>query len=170
MIRFRPFEESDTAACLELFDSNVGLYFAPEEREEFSLFLKLPSCVYWVMERDGKTVGCGGYYIVPETRESGLCWGMVAKSLHGKGLGMRLLLERLNRIVGHTEVNSINLDTSQHTFGFFEKLGFATEKITPNGYWPGLDRYDMRLDLNPERRTNIRLRYLACLNKSPEPT
>jgi ribosomal protein S18 acetylase RimI-like enzyme len=73
---------------------------------------------------------------------------MVHNQYHSTGLGKRLLLERLNRITQHLEVTFIRLDTSQYTFGFFEKLGFVTQKITLSGYWPGLDRYDMKLSLD----------------------
>lgn len=153
--QFREYQLTDLPACLEVFDSNIPKYFAPEEREEFTTFLKLPSCVYLVLEEEGKIMGCGGYYLVRERQEAGLCWGMVRNELHGTGLGKLLLLERLNRIVEHPKASFIRLDTSQHTFGFFEKLGFEVEKITPDGYWKGLDRYDMKLLLNPATRQRI---------------
>ena len=35
------------------------------------------------------------------------------------------------------------LATSQLTYGFYEKLGFQTTKVTENGFGPGIDRYDM---------------------------
>jgi [ribosomal protein S18]-alanine N-acetyltransferase len=39
----------------------------------------------------------------------------------------------------------IHLDTSQHTYRFFEKSGFSVKKISKNGYGEGLDKYDMIL-------------------------
>lgn len=54
----------------------------------------------------------------------------------------------LGRIAGDLEVTSTCLDTRQPTFGCFQRLGFVIETIAPNGYWDGLDRYDMRLVLN----------------------
>jgi len=151
----RAYTEADQKGCLEVFDSNLPKYFSIEERQDFATFLKQPSCVYLVMEQSGEVVGCGGYYVNRENREAGLCWGLVHRRFHGTGLGKRLALERLERILRQPEVGFIRLDTSQHTFGFFEKLGFVTENITPNGYWDGLDRYDMRLRLDETARQRI---------------
>ncbi|MDX2008354.1 MAG: GNAT family N-acetyltransferase [Meiothermus sp.] len=162
-LHIREYSAADMAACLEVFDTNVPKYFSLEEREEFETFLKLPSCVYLVLVSDGKIVGCGGYYLNQERQEAGLCWGLVRRELHGTGLGKRLLLERLARVACHPEAAFIRLDTSQHTFGFFERLGFITEHITPNGYWEGLDRYDMRLELTLERRHTIESVYREVL-------
>ncbi len=39
----------------------------------------------------------------------------------------------------------IQLDTSQHTYRFFERFGFNVKQISKNGYGEGLDRYDMIL-------------------------
>jgi len=148
----RPYTPADRSACLEVFDTNAPRYFSLEERPGFEAFLKLPSGVYLVLEQSGTVVGCGGYHIHPERQEAELCWGMVRQELHGMGLGKRLLLERLWQIAGRREVTWIRLDTSQHTFGFFERLGFVTQKMTPNGIWEGLDRYQMRLAVSPEAR------------------
>lgn len=166
-LHIREYSAADMAACLEAFDTNIPKYFSEEERREFETFLKLPSCVYLVLEDGGRVVGCGGYYLgkysTQSGGEAGLCWGLVRRELHGTGLGKRLLLERLVRVARHPEAAFIRLDTSQHTFGFFERLGFVTEHITPNGYWEGLDRYDMRLELTPERRHTIESVYREVL-------
>ncbi len=37
------------------------------------------------------------------------------------------------------------LSTSQRTHGFYARHGFVVTKITPDGFGPGLDCYDMRL-------------------------
>ncbi|SVC90586.1 uncharacterized protein METZ01_LOCUS343440, partial [marine metagenome] len=39
----------------------------------------------------------------------------------------------------------IHLDTSQHTYRFFEKFGFIVKQISKNGYGERLDKYDMIL-------------------------
>ncbi|HEU4743569.1 MAG TPA: GNAT family N-acetyltransferase [Meiothermus sp.] len=163
-VHTRPYYPADEAACLKVFDSNVPKYFSTEEREEFKTFLKLPSCVYLVLEQSGQIVGCGGYYVHQEGGQGDLCWGMVRRELHGTGLGKRLLLERLGRIVQNPQVTSIRLDTSQHTRGFFAKLGFVTLAIVPNGYGPSLDRYNMRLSLDEAARKRIQT---ACQEVQP---
>ncbi|RIH83073.1 Acetyltransferase (GNAT) domain protein [Calidithermus terrae] len=95
---------------------------------------------------------------------------MVHRRHHGGGLGKRLLLERLYRLAQYPEVAFIRLDTSQHTCGFFEKLGFATIKTEPNGYAPGLDRYDMQLWLEPAARDRIRAAWLQTQPLQGEPS
>jgi hypothetical protein len=39
----------------------------------------------------------------------------------------------------------VQLGTSQHSKEFFARFGFQTTRVTPDGYAPGLDRYDMTL-------------------------
>lgn len=45
----------------------------------------------------------------------------------------------------------IELDTSQHTQAFYARFGFTVERVVVNGYGPGLDRWDMALDLDRAR-------------------
>jgi hypothetical protein len=158
----RAWQPADLSACLRVFDSNVPRFFVESEREDFSTFLSALPGPYFVIQRApeaGRTrrepdiVGCGGW-----ARSSGLsqqadlCWGMVDAAHHGRGLGALLLRVRLDDI--RRSLGSpfrIQLNTSQHTFGFFAKVGFAVVRITPNGFAPGLDRYDMTLDATDAR-------------------
>lgn len=157
-VTIRDYQPSDEVACLGVFNSNIPKYFAEGERQEYLRFLrdKADRQTYLVLEQDQEIVGCGGYYVKLGEGWGGLTFGMVEHSLHGTGLGKRLLLERLNRLVQIPKVEEIYLDTSQHTAGFFERLGFITEEITLNGYWDGLDRYDMKLALDEAVRARIR--------------
>ena len=52
---------------------------------------------------------------------------------------------RLNEIKNKYKDIEIHLDTSQHTYRFFEKVGFRVTQISKNGYGEGLDKYDMIL-------------------------
>ena len=160
-ISIREYQPSDQAACLEVFRSNFPHYFSEEDLDEYLEFLNDPEDRqnYLVLEKDQKIVGCGGYYVVHERGWGGLSFGMLDQSVHGTGLGKRLLLERLYRLSQVPEVGSIYLDTSQHTFGFFEKFGFVTQEITPDGYGGGLDRYDMKLILDAAVRQRIQSAY-----------
>jgi hypothetical protein len=38
------------------------------------------------------------------------------------------------------------ISTSQHTSGFYEKLGFRLTEHVPDGYGPGIDTCRMRLE------------------------
>jgi [ribosomal protein S18]-alanine N-acetyltransferase len=148
---FREYQTRDKEACLELFRSNMPKYFAPHEEAEFASYLENPG-YYFVLEEVG-ILGCGGYALVEA--QAFLTWGMVHNSQHGTGAGKRLLLERLNLLSQHSKAKEVLLDTSQHTFGFFEKLGFVTTKLTEDGYALGLNRYDMKLVLEGGSRQHL---------------
>jgi N-acetylglutamate synthase-like GNAT family acetyltransferase len=148
-MRVRRFVKADRAACLRVFDSNVPEFFTEAEREQYASFLdRLPE-PYLVVENEDGVVACGGYAVAPDAGFADLCWGMVHREEHRKGIGTLLLQERLRRIAGETEVEGVRLDTSQHTRAYYERIGFRLLQVTPNGYGPGLDRCDMRLDQLP---------------------
>jgi predicted GNAT family N-acyltransferase len=70
---------------------------------------------------------------------------MVDNGLHKQGFGRELLAYRINEIRDAYPGHTMFLDTSQHTFPFFEKMGFKVVKVTNDYYGPGLDRYDMEI-------------------------
>ncbi len=142
-----PYQPQHSAECLAIFDSNVPTYFAPIERAEFTDFLAAPDCDYYVQRVDGKLVGCGGMYVKRDTRTAGLCWGMVARGWHSKGLGRDLLLFRLIKLCEAGSAEVVQLDTSQHAQGFFERMGFMVYQVLPNGFGGGIDRVSMHLIL-----------------------
>lgn len=145
----RPYEPSDLAACLALFDGNTPRFFAPQERAEFRAFLEtLPAedRPYLVLTKAGEVIACGGLIVEPEGRAS-FTWGMVARDHHGQRLGTRLVQARLELARRMPGITELALSTSQHTRGFYEGFGFTTRAVTPNGFGPGLDRCDMVLPL-----------------------
>lgn len=145
-MRVREYTPADREACLAVFDSNVPAYFVTAEREAFAAFLDdLPGPYLVIEDEGGAIVGCGGYAVVAETRTADLCWGMVEQGRHGTGLGRLLLDARLDRIRADRGADAVALNTSQHTRGFYERRGFVTERVIPDGFAPGLDRCDMRL-------------------------
>jgi len=54
-----------------------------------------------------------------------------------------LTAARLRTACAAPGVEQVRFDTSQHTQGFYRRFGFVVEGITPDGYGPGLDRWDM---------------------------
>lgn len=146
----RRYAPTDMSACLAIFDSNVPKFFAPEERAEFQQFLKDAKAAgspCLVLTCNGAAVACGGLMVGPEERCAVLAWGMVQKTLHGKGLGRLLTTARLEMTRETPGIDRLRLGTSQHTWGLYEKLGFTVTTITKNGFAPGLDRVDMTLRL-----------------------
>jgi ribosomal protein S18 acetylase RimI-like enzyme len=149
-IRLREYTKEDRQSCLAVFDSNVPIFFTAPEKVEFERFLDSLPGPYFVVEGSGRVYGCGGYAVVGSDGRADLCWGMVLRSRQGTGLGRLLLEARLEAATTDPAVRVVMLNTSQLTTGFYERLGFRTSKIIPDGYSPGLDRCEMRLEV--ERR------------------
>lgn len=99
-----------------------------------------------MLTRGAEILACGGLVVEPEGRAS-FTWGMLARPHHGHGLGTRLVQARLELARKMPGITELALSTSQHTRGFYEGFGFTTTSITPNGFDPGLDRWDMVLPL-----------------------
>lgn len=145
----REYTAPDRSACLAVFDSNVPDFFVPSERADFAAFLDaLPGPYLVVVDQTGLVMGCGGYAVEPGTTTADLCWGMVSRERHRTGLGRLLFQARLERIRSDPAAKDVALNTIQHTRGFYERLGFYTERVLPNGFGPGMDRCDMRLELS----------------------
>ncbi|WP_343701056.1 GNAT family N-acetyltransferase [Chitinophaga sp.] len=152
----RPYLPADKAACLEAFESNMPRFFAPDELADYAGWLDELAVRenneitngaehYYVMEENGAITGCGGFSVNLQKQEAFMAWGFITNALHKKGLGKALFLYRLHKIREICPACTIILDTTQHSYPFFEKLGFHTVRITKDSYGPGLDRYDMML-------------------------
>jgi len=141
----RPYEVADRAACLAVFEANVPRYFRSSERREFEDFLEELPGPYFVLEAEGEIVGCGGYALAEEGRRADLCWGMIHRDHHGRGLGKQLTRRRIDEALARPTVEEVVAQTSQLTRGFYQSLGFQTVEVEPDGFAPGLDRCEMRL-------------------------
>ncbi len=153
---FRPYTASDREACLAAFKSNMPKFFALSELPDFEKWLDEQESrmttvqdhsreQYYVALQNDHVVGCGGYFIEPDYSKAIMTWGLVHNALHKQGLGKELFLHRLAVIRSICPACTVTLDTSQHSYPFFQKLGFVVTKITPNFFAPGIDRYDMLL-------------------------
>ena len=142
----------DRESCLRIFQSNVPAFFAPSEAADFAEFLKgeVDENYFVVEDEAAQLVGCGGVFL--GGNHAGFCWGMVEHSRHRRGIGTFLLLRRLEHLRrNYPHVNTVRLDTTQHSQGFFARFGFVTARVTQDAYGLGLDRFDMVLhpDLTP---------------------
>ena len=149
----RPYTAVNKDSCITAFKSNVPLFFTEDETPDFERFL---DCLqineagsgsnrtkYYVVEHGNRVVGCGGFGDKDNTSVLTLAWGLIHKDFHKRGLGKALLLYRLEQIKNHFPDAPVYIDTTQHSFGFFEHHGFRTTKITNNFYAAGMHRYDM---------------------------
>lgn len=149
MIVSRTYGPEDIDGCLTLFDSNTPRFFDASERDSFVGFLQNQALrwPYQVITLDGRIVGCGGHAVESDGVSVALCWGMVDNSLHGQGLGRILTEARIAAARATPGISRVILNTSQHTQGFYARFGFEAATVTPDGFAPGIDRWDMVLTL-----------------------
>ena len=78
-----------------------------------------------------------------------------------------LLLERLIGGLQCSGVTHAELGTAPRTEAFFARVGFRRSGLVPDGWAPGLDRVDMRLDLTEEVVIDLRRRRAELLRSPP---
>ena len=154
-LKYRPYQAEDKDRCIEIFMSNTPQYFGVEEAEEFRQFLETLPCDYFVVTQDDEIVACGGHGYHGKKQAMVLCWGMVHADLHKQRLGQFMLIERLKQIYKDFGPMVVQIDTSQHSQGFFERYGFQVKEITENYFAPGLHRVNMELQLDEEHQRTL---------------
>lgn len=146
-ITFRTYQLSDRTALEEIFLLNTPKYFAPEELGDFLEYLDIFGDDYVVALADGQIVGGGGYWIRSSDHQGGLSWAFLHPNAQGTGVGKALALYRIDQIKASGEAKTILVETSQHSFGFYEKLGFELLSRQPDYWAPGIDLYSAVLNL-----------------------
>lgn len=149
-LMIRPYKAADKTGCMEAFNSNVPKYFTTDEVHDFERFLtnlEVPEnnndLFYYTMMLNYRVIGCGGFCKKEETNAITFAWGLVHHDYHKQGFGKQLVAFRLEKIKLIYPDKQVILDTTQHSFPFFEKYGFETVKITNDFYAKGMHRYDM---------------------------
>lgn len=142
----RPYQPADIEAVVDVFRSNIPKYFGPDEEAGLRDFLRDLSEDYYVAEVDREVVGAGGIAKNDDDTAS-LCWGMVRADLIGTGLGKMLTEFRIEKARERFGNLPLAISTSQHTEGFYKKLGFITTEHTQDGFGPGIDICKMRKEI-----------------------
>lgn len=142
-LEIRPYLAADRQACLAIFRSNLPRYFDPSELPEFEEFLAQSTQDYFVAQRGGVVLACGGCYV--RDGVGYLSWGMVSRAHHHAKMGTALLAWRVDLVFSQPDIAEIRIDTSQHTAGFFARHGFQTTRQTADGFGVGIDQVSMSL-------------------------
>jgi GNAT superfamily N-acetyltransferase len=146
--RIRDYQQSDRAAVLAAFQSNVPAHFPPSEEEWLISALDEPDGPLFVIDDEGEVVGFGGYELSEFYNMGTLVFGLLRADRHGAGLGRMLLIHRLLAMAASPErPRYVVVDTHPHIAGFFERHGFHVMARWPGGYRSGLDRVDLRIEL-----------------------
>jgi GNAT superfamily N-acetyltransferase len=162
----RLYTPDDQGACLRIFRANIPRYFLTQEEPDFLAYLADPGPHYAVVEAvaeeaagttgsEGREpsdarriVGCGGPAMDADGTWS-VCWMMVDPELQGRGLGRRMVAHCRAVVARESPGGVLRLDTSQHTEGFYHRMGFETVSRTEDGYGPGMHRIEMRQVVTP---------------------
>lgn len=142
-VRFEKYQSRFRQNCIELFKSNLNGYFSPEEVKDYAQFLDSSEETenYYIGLLDDEVVAAGGW----DKQNKGyfLRWGIIDNSRHKLGLGSQLLKFRIDKIESLYGKVDIFIKTSGKTHGFFEKFGFETYEVIPDGIFKGIDEYQM---------------------------
>lgn len=144
IIKYTPlFKDS----CIGIFNSNLPKFFAEEELQLFEAFLDRDiEDNYYLVKQDDLVVACGGIFLDQETDEASLSWGMVHAEQHLQGIGKWFTQYRIDLLKKIYPGKTYKVETSQHTAAFYEKNGFNTAAIVPDGFGKGIDKYVMRME------------------------
>lgn len=146
-LKIRKYIQEDKPRVLGLIRLNTPTFFHPEEASALSHYLDKEIDAYFVVEQKDQILASGGYNWFPETGKARLSWDLVHPGFHGLGIGRLLTQFRMERIREGLPAKYLQVRTTQHTYRFYEKMGFYTQRIVP-GFWAdGFDLYDMRSDL-----------------------
>jgi predicted GNAT family N-acyltransferase len=150
----RKYDPGDRAACLQCFDSNTPYYFLPEERAQLEEFLDSPPGTYFVILDDDDVVASGGFATGSTAGEADIRWTMVRRDQQGHGVGNFVMTTCVAEILANENIHAVKLESSQHIRPFFERWGFKATEVVPNGFGPGLDRVEMRVELTANARAH----------------
>jgi len=145
-VLIRPYKIGDKQACLAIFDSSIPDFFDPSERELLNGFLDDPLGTYFVIERDGKVVGGGGFR-TEDRGQARFTWGMVHRDHHGEGLGRLMAEHRLQEIENSGKYSEIEIFTTPKVAPFFRKFGFVDQQLKKDGFAPGMDQVQMLMNI-----------------------
>ncbi len=146
--RVRSYGAEDLESVIEIFRSNIPKYFRPVEEAGLREYLAANPDEYFVMLLGDDVIGCGGIGLNPgDDPTVSLCWGMVRNDHLGRGFGKQLTTMRIQKAREVYGPLPLVTSTSQHTSGFYERYGFRIVEHIVDGFAPGIDKCNMRLDL-----------------------
>lgn len=129
---------------IKLFRLNTPGYFAEAEEAELTEYLTHHAQNYFIIEIGGEIMGSSGYNIVQEGTTGVLSWDIIHPQAQGKGTGTALVKFRIQEMQ-QLGIKDIKVRTSQHTYKFYEKMGFSLNEVVIDYWANGYDLYSMCL-------------------------
>ncbi|EZH73981.1 hypothetical protein ATO12_13955 [Aquimarina atlantica] len=140
IIRYR---EEQLPELKNIFFLNVPEYFAEKEWEDLTGYLKTHGKTYFVVKKENKVIGCGGYHKSDDTTAR-LSWDFIHPDFKGKGIGRKMILHCLEEIEKNVDIHNIEVWTSQHAYQFYAKFGLKTYHIEEHYWGKDLHLYKMK--------------------------
>ena len=147
MLIIRNADHKDLNFLIKIFILNIPKYFDKTELDDFKKYFNSNNIeTYFIIESEGKILGAAGYAYENKQRAN-ICWVFVVPDNHGNGLGTKLVNHCIDILKRDNQLNIIQLETSNLTYKFYEKLNFKIQYIKKE-YWPNNDDlYFMNMDL-----------------------
>ena len=147
MVIIRLAQKQDFNFLSKIFSLNVPKYFDKKELDDFKKYFNSKNLEsYFIIESQGKVVGgCG--YAYENMKTARICWLFIDPNYHGFGFGKKLVNYCIKILKNNRKLNVIEVETSNLTYKFYEKLNFKIKYIKKD-YWPNNDDlYFMKIDL-----------------------
>ncbi len=144
----RPYKIADKKQLIELLRLNTPQYFDPSEEADFIRYLNDFTHPYFVVEKNNRIVGCGGFSYFEEQSVVRIAWDMIHPADQGKGIGKALTEYRINEIKKNPLVKLIIVRTSQLAYLFYKKFGFVLVNKEKDFWAKGFDLYQMEMKIN----------------------
>ena len=147
MAVIRTAQKQDFKFLSKIFSLNVPKYFDKKELDDFKKYFNSKNLEYYfIIESQGKVLGSGGY-AYENIKTARICWLFIDPNYHGLGLGKKLVNYCIKILKDDRKLSVIEVETSNLTYKFYEKLNFKIEYIKKD-YWPNNDDlYFMKIDL-----------------------
>ena len=147
MAVIRTAQKQDFKFLSKIFSLNVPKYFDKKELNDFKKYFNSKNLEsYFIIESQGKVLGGGGY-AYENMKTARICWLFIDPNYHGFGFGKKLVNYCIKILKNNRRLNLIEVETSNLTYKFYEKLNFKIEYIKKD-YWPNNDDlYFMKIDL-----------------------
>ena len=147
MVVIRTAQKQDFKFLSKIFSLNVPKYFDKKELDDFKKYFNSKNLEsYFIIESQGNVVGGGGY-AYENMKTARICWLFIDPDYHGLGFGKKLVNYCIKILKNNRRLNVIEVETSNLTYKFYEKLNFKIEYIKKD-YWPNNDDlYFMKIDL-----------------------